>query len=351
MKPVRLGIIGCGVIGNHHLEAANDSPLAELVAAADLIEERVGAAAEKYGVTAYPNDEELLKDERIEAVVLAMPTGDRTPVAFKALDAGMHVLLEKPVAGRAEDVEKMIAMRGDRVVACCSPRMAFTGHALAAAECAASGVLGDIRMVRIRAVLPAGPEPNPDPPPWRESMARNGGGILVNWSCYDLDYLMQILAWRLKPRTVLARWWRPGEKMSAYVAPGSDADAHYVALILCEDDITLSMERAEFSSATADQAWEIIGTEASLHMPMRPQEGKPTTVVLDRFVPGEGVVSDTLWKEGDPDPADNVLDDFLRTIREGGEPKTGLEHALVMQRITDAIYASAQSATSVSVPQ
>jgi len=131
----------------------------------------------------YTNDEELLADERIEAVVLAMPVQDRTPIAFKALECGKHVLIEKPIAGKAEDVRKMMALQGDRVVACCSPRKFFTGHAQAAAACVASGALGKIRMVRFRAILGASADPNPNPPPWRESMARNGGGILVNWSC------------------------------------------------------------------------------------------------------------------------------------------------------------------------
>ena len=350
MEPVRLGIIGCGVIGGHHLEVATESPMAEVVAAADLLEDRVQAAAERFSISScYPNDEELLKDDRVEAVVLAMPTGVRTPVAYKALERGKHVLLEKPIASNAKEVEKMMALRGDHVAACCSPRMAFTGHAEAAAKCVASGVLGKIRMVRIRAIHPASAEPRDDPPIWRQSMQENGGGILVNWSCYDLDYLMQITGWRLQPRVVLAKWWSVAEKMSAYVAPGSDADSHYTALILCEDDIVLSMERAEFSSATTDQAWEIIGTEGTLHLPMRPQEGRPNAVMLDMFVPGKGVVSETVWEEGEGVPTDNVLSDFLRVIREGGQPKTGLERALIMQKITDAIYASAESGVCASV--
>ena len=58
-----------------------------MVAVADLILERVEAAGEKYGIEArYPSDEGLLADERVEAVVLAMPVEDRTPVAYKALE-------------------------------------------------------------------------------------------------------------------------------------------------------------------------------------------------------------------------------------------------------------------------
>lgn len=351
MEPIRLGIIGCGVIGTSHVSNATKSPLVELVAVADVIEERAKATAEKFNVPSfYNNDEDLLNDERIEAVWLAMPTGVRTPVAFKALKKGKHVILEKPAASNAGEIEKMIQLRGDRVVACCSPRCAFSGHAEAAEKCVASGALGKIRVVRVRAILPPPPSPSKNPPPWRQSMKLNGGGILVNWGCYDLDYLMQIVNWRLQPRVVLAKWWPVAEKMSAYVAPGSDADSHYTAFILCDDDIVLTMERAEFSSATTDQAWEIIGAEGTLHLPMRPQKDKPNAVILDKFVPGEGIVSEVIWEEGQGgSPEGGVLEDFVHAVRENKEPKTNLERALVMQKITDAIYASTETGKAVHI--
>lgn len=371
MKPVKLGIIGCGVISNAaHLPDATKSPLVELVAVADLIEERVKAAAEKYNVpTAYKSGDELLKDSNIEAVVLAMPVRERTPLAFKALEKGKHVLLEKPVARNVGEVERMMALRGDRVVAVCSPRYAFSAHAEAAAECVASGVLGKIRVARVRAILGVSEPPKNDPPPWRQNMEMNGGGILVNWSCYDLDYLMSITHWRLRPRLVTARWWPIAPKLSANVAAGSDADSHYIAFIMCEGGIVLSMERAEFASTVTDQAWEIIGTEATLRLPMRPQKVKPNAVMLDRADPGKGVVSEPIWEEGQSDkPGGNVqafgkglsekgktgasapvMEDFVLAIREGREPKTNLERALVMQKITDAIYASAERGEAIPI--
>ena len=206
MEPVRLGVIGCGVIGPSHLTLAGPCETAEVVAVADLIPERVQAVGERFGVSCrYGSDDELLADDRIEAVVLAMPVENRTPVAFKALERGRHVLLEKPIAAKAADVRKLMALRGDRVVACCSPRKVFTGHGQTAAACVASGALGKIRMVRFRAILAAPGKPNPTPPPWRESMTQNGGGILVNWSCYDLDYMMSITDWQLKPVSLAAK--------------------------------------------------------------------------------------------------------------------------------------------------
>jgi len=350
MEPVRLGVVGCGVIGPSHLKLAAACDTADVVAVADLIEDRARDVGDRFGIPCrYGSDAELLKDDRIEAVVLAMPVADRTPAAYRALESGRHVLLEKPVAAKAEDVRKMMVLRGDRVVACCSPRMAFTGHAEAAAACVASGALGKIRMVRFRAIGAAPADPNPNPPPWRESMARNGGGILVNWSCYDLDYVMTITGWQLEPTSVAAKWWPVAPGMSAYAAPGSDADAHFVALITCEDDIVLSMERAEFASAHNDQTWEIIGTDGSLHMCMTPQKDRGNSVVLDRFVPGKGVVSETIWDERQAEATNDVIRDFAAAIRTGREPQTTLERALLMQQLTDAIYASSANGSSVSL--
>ena len=350
MEPIRLGIVGCGVIGEHHMKLAAEPGRVEVVAVADMVEDRARGMAEKFGISScYDNDEDLLHDDRVEAVILAMPTGVRLPVACKALKLGKHILLEKPVAMNVKEVEQIMALRGDRVVACCSSRKVFTGHAEAAGKCVASGALGQIRLVRVRAIHPAPEEPWSNLPPWRQSMEQNGGGILVNWSSYDLDYLMNITGWELRPRVVLARWWPVADQMSGYVAPDSDADSHYTAFILCEDDIVLDMERGEFSSARIDQAWEIIGTEGSLHLPMVSQKGNPDAVILDKFIPGEGVVSETIWEKNQGNPDDNVIEDFARAIQEGGHPKTNLERALVMQKITDAIYASAESGACVSI--
>jgi len=345
MKPVKLGIVGCGVIGTHHVTEATNSPVVDLVAVSDMIEERAKSTAEKFGVsTYYTNEDDLINDDRIEAVVLAMPTGVRTPIAFKVLGKSKHLIIEKPAASNCAEIEKMIAMRGDLVVACCSSRNAFTGHAEVATKCVESGALGKIRVVRFRAILSASPSPGDNPPPWRQSMKLNGGGILVNWSCYDLDYMMQITGWQLKPRVVLAKWWTVADKMSAYVAPDSDADSHYTAFILCDDDIVLTMERGEFTSSANSQAWEIIGTDGTLHLPLVTR----SEVVLDKFISGKGVVSETLAQDTYTGSS-GVMENFVYAIRENKKPKTTLEQALVMQKITDAIYESTRTGQAVAI--
>jgi predicted dehydrogenase len=321
------------------------------VAVADVDIARAQSAAEKFKVPqAYGSEMALLNDENVEAVALALPTGVRGPVAHAALVAGKHVLLEKPIASNAEQVEQLIGQRSDRTVACCSSRFAFTDSAEAAADCVRSGKLGRIRTVHCRVLVGAKEKPEDPPPPWRESFMLNGGGILVNWGCYDLDYLMYLTGWELKPRLVLAKWWPAAERLSARVAPGSDADAHYTATMHCESGVVFHFERAEFSAHAGCQAWQIIGTEGSLELNMLP--GREKTIRLDRADADKGVVSETLW-EGTDQRAMNrrMMDDFARAIRGEARPRTDLERALRMQQITDAIYRSARSGLAVEMSQ
>ncbi len=351
MEPIRIGIVGCGVIGGGaHLPAAAKSELVEVVAVADLLAAKRQAAAEKYGIaTVYEQGADLLRDERVEAVVLALPTGVRSPLALAALRLGKHVLTEKPVAMNAHQVRDMIALRGDRVVGVCSARNVMYPSVKAAMECVASGVLGQIRVVRSRAIVPAGAAPSSPPPAWRVSHALNGGGILVNWGCYDLDYVMSVAGWGLKPTTVLAQTWPLGDHLAARVDPCSDADNHFIALIRCAGGEMISFERAEFASASTDEAWQILGSHGSLSLWLHGGKGK--SLRLDTSDAQTGTSSRVLW-EGDDvgvDVTQAIQEAFARAIRLGGTCQTTLERALIMQQITDAIYQSARSGQAVGI--
>ena len=201
MKPVKVGVIGCGVIGSRHLSIATEAPQIELVAAADLIEENRQRAAERFNPPKlYATGEELLNDDEIEAVVLAFPTQHRTEMALRAFDKGKHVLIEKPIAMNAAEVRQLIAARGELTSACCSSRKRFTESARIATDIIARGKLGELRTVYCRAIISAKGQPETPRPAWRLIKALNGGGILVNWGCYDIDYLLGITGWQLNRR-------------------------------------------------------------------------------------------------------------------------------------------------------
>ena len=350
MKPVKVGIIGCGVIGSRHLRIASESAHIELVAAADLIEANRIRAAERFNPPkVYSNDDDLLNDDEIEAVVLAFPTQYRTAVALRAFERGKHVLIEKPIAMNATEVEQLIAARDDLVSGCCSSRNRFSASARLATQLITTGGLGELRTVHCRAIRGAGQEPDTPRPDWRLTKALNGGGILVNWGCYDLDYLLGLTGWQLKPQTVFAQTWTVPQVFKSHIAPGSDAETHYTAIIRCEGGIVLSVERGEFMTMHSHADWEIIGTEGSLKLSMG--DDKPESVIHNRTTTEGGVESTTLADIGEAPESEHStpLSDFAAAIRENRQPSTCLEKALVVQKITDAIYASAETGNAVEI--
>lgn len=350
MDPVKLGVVGCGVIGPTHMAAAVNSPLIELVAVADLIEERAQAAADRFGVPKiYREGADLVQDPDVEAVVLAFPAKGRTELGLQALANGKHLLTEKPVAMNAHEVKQLIAAQGDLKAACCSSRYRFVEGAKVAAEFIASGALGELRTVRVRHVLPCGERPTEPRPEWRLKRELNAGGFLCNWGCYDLDYLLGITGWTLKPEVCFAQTWTIPPQFESHIAPGSDAETYYIALIRCADGTMLSMERGEYMPCQADEAWQIIGTNGSLNLRML--AGNPKQIIYDETSTEKGTTSTVLW-EGEEDTAmisAGPVTDFAAAIREKREPATSLEKALVIAQITDAVYASAAKGKAVII--
>jgi len=345
-----MGIVGCGVIGTHHLSTATQAENVELVAVADLIESLRQSAAEKFHPRkVYADGLDLVNDPDVEAVVLAFPTVGRTRLALAAFAAGKHVLTEKPVAMNADEVRQMIAAKGNLIAGCCSSRYRFTEGADAVTDFIATGALGPLRLLRHRNLSACGPRPATPRPEWRLKKRLNGGGYLVNWGCYDLDYLLGITGWTLKPKTVFAQTWTIPPQFESHIAPGSDAETHYIALVRCEGGTVLSLERGEYMPAQSEDAWQIIGTKGSLRLHMT--EARPKKIVFDDTTTEEGVVPRTIW-EGEEDRSRihaGPLTDFAAAIRENRPPKTSLENALVVQQITDAIYRSAESGSAVEV--
>src|SRR5215210_8532309 len=117
-RKLKIGIIGCGV-GFLHLQGFAEIPRAEVVAIAGLDEERCRDLAKQFDVPrVYREYQDLIADLEIEAVTVAVPNILHVPVALAALDAGKHVMVEKPLAPTAAEGERIIeaAHRANRVL-------------------------------------------------------------------------------------------------------------------------------------------------------------------------------------------------------------------------------------------
>ncbi len=324
--------------------------LTQLVAVADLIPERAQETAKACGISkTYTRGLELCADPDIDLVVLALPACGRTELALEAFRHGKHVLTEKPVAMNAAEVETLIAARGDLKAACCSSRYRFMDNAKAATDFVASGALGALRTVHLRCFIKAAPPPDSVRPEWRLKFELNGGGILMNWSCYDLDYLLGICGWQLKPQACFAQYWPVPDQLAGHVPDGSTADAHYAALIRCEGGTMLQIERGEYMPAASEDAWQIVGTKGSLRLAMT--VSNPKQILLEEATAAEGFRSRVLW-EGNEDSGltmSGPMQDIAEAIVNDTEPNTTLEKSLVVQKISDAIYESARTGELVEI--
>lgn len=110
MEKLRIGVIGAGSIAQHrHLPEYDANQQAEIVAVCDINQERAAEVAEKYGAKAYTDYQELLKSGEVDAVSVCTPNYLHAPISIAALEAGLHVLCEKPMATSKEEAENMIA--------------------------------------------------------------------------------------------------------------------------------------------------------------------------------------------------------------------------------------------------
>ncbi|WP_078548569.1 Gfo/Idh/MocA family protein [Litchfieldia alkalitelluris] len=110
MKKLKVGVVGCGSIAQHrHLPEYAFNPNVEIVAVCDSNEERVKMVAEKYSVKAYTKYQELLSSGEVDAVSVCTPNYLHAPISIAALEAGVHVLCEKPMATSNEEADAMIA--------------------------------------------------------------------------------------------------------------------------------------------------------------------------------------------------------------------------------------------------
>jgi len=350
--PVRLGVIGCGFIGPQHMESIAELGHTRLEAVADLDEERARSAAEKFGAARhYTDPQDLINDPEIDAVVLALAAGFRPELARAALSAGKHIMLEKPVARNVAEFDEIAAAATDgQLIAGASARYALAPHAATLRDYITSGAIGQIRSVHFRNLVPPGPEPTAPPPAWRVSFPQNGGGILVNWSSYELDYIFAITGWTLRPRHVMAQWWGIPPQFSRYVDPKSDADEHFSAMIQCDSGAIITLERGERVAGFPEQAMQVIGTLGSINVSIFPEDGK--RIVARDFSEGSPEPRDIIVWEGAETWRDSrvgIIDDFGRAILENRQPQTGAERCRVIQQVTDAIYQSGKENRPVEV--
>lgn len=109
MNELKAAVIGVGSMGKNHARVYTEIAHTKLVGVADVSEEHVNQVARKYGVTGYTDYRHMLAQQRPDVVTVAVPTSLHQEVATAAMEAGAHVLIEKPIAATVEEAQALIA--------------------------------------------------------------------------------------------------------------------------------------------------------------------------------------------------------------------------------------------------
>ncbi|SFM56564.1 UDP-N-acetylglucosamine 3-dehydrogenase [Methanolobus profundi] len=114
---LKVGVIGAGAMGKNHIRIYSEMPDVELVGISDIDKDLVEALAQQYGTKAFTDYRKMLA-EGLDAVSIVVPTKMHRQVAIEAIEAGAHVLVEKPIADTVENAEAIIkaAEENDRLV-------------------------------------------------------------------------------------------------------------------------------------------------------------------------------------------------------------------------------------------
>jgi UDP-N-acetyl-2-amino-2-deoxyglucuronate dehydrogenase len=192
--PLRFAIVGAGEVGRLHADAiAEIGPRASLVVVADAEPLRAGALAAAHDAEAADSLAAVLDRRDIDAIAICTPSGGHAALAVAALDAGRHVVVEKPLDVTVEAAQTVAdaAARSDRTVTVISQHR-FDPAARLVHERVAAGELGRITS-GLASIAWWRTQDYYDSGDWRGTWAFDGGGALMNQGIHTLDLLVWLL--------------------------------------------------------------------------------------------------------------------------------------------------------------
>ncbi len=190
MKKLRTGVIGCGKVGHTHALALASLPESEFVAVCGRTPEKARVFAEKYKVTAYTDVSQMVAAERLDAVCVCTPHPEHAGPTIAAARAGVHVIVEKPLASTLADCDAMLAaaQAGGAVLGTICQRR-FYPPCIRIRQALDQGKL-DRTVLGTAVMFGWRDEAYYRSDPWRGSWKGEGGGVMVNQAPHQLDLLL-----------------------------------------------------------------------------------------------------------------------------------------------------------------
>ena len=350
MSILKVGLVGVGGISRTHMPGWAASEEAEVVAGSDISNEALEQWGALHNVKRLTNNaDELFSDPDIDIIDLCVPNMYHAPLAIAALEAGKHVICEKPLAPTPEDIKKMIAARdksGKQLMTAQHFRFAGVSQAMKAEI--DTGTLGDVYhargwMLRRNGLIPTATF---------IEKKHSGGGPCIDIGVHILDLTLWMMG-NPRPVTVsgvadarLAHLpgafatWREGPIPSTF-----DVEDYAVAFVRFETGATLVLEVSwllHHDIRGEDmQAW-IYGDEGGCHW--------PSAQFLDTNYTTRQFNNRTLQLTQDKmEPHALECVEFAKAIAAGAPSPVPAEQSLQVLAILDGIYRSQAEGREVSI--
>jgi predicted dehydrogenase len=352
-RPIRVGIVGAGSIAQSGHIPGYRKAGALVAAIADADRERAAQVAadlpgdERGAPRVYDRMDVMLAEESLDAVSICTPNVSHASLAVKALEAGVDVLLEKPMSvdvGGAEAVVAAEAASGHRVLVGMTHR--FRQDVEALHRVLASGALGRVYHAHARLIARRG-----IPRGWFRDRALAGGGALWDTGVHVLDLVWFLLGWP-EPAEILGHVtqglmpddvdfvnpWR-GQMPGRVGAQQSTVEDFAAALVRFRDGSSLSFEVAWAANIEADPGirLEIFGTEGGIMLPPPRVFGR-----LHR------VLASTTLEVGPGEPFPAEVAHFVEVVRREAAPRCTAEEGARVVRLLSLIEESSRTAQAIA---
>jgi predicted dehydrogenase len=348
MGKLNIGIIGAGWPGQMHASGIRAVDGATLYACADLDEKRRAAFEKEYRpAKSYSDYHELLQDRHVDAVIICLPNFLHFPASLAALEAGKHVLCEKPPTMNAAEMKVLREeARKGGLVYFFSRQYRFTPAMREAKAAVEKGRLGKIYhakavFVRSRGI-PAGIGD------WFTEKKRSGGGALIDIGVHALDSVWYLMG-TPRPTSVDAQVFRNFEHLVR--VPVFDVEDAAFAFIRFANGAVVQLETSWAGNLTDDIppreyfGRELInsivyGTKGSVQL-------NPLSLFEDQN--GELVSVPLAAKQDEPNGFELQLRNFVESIKGESEPVNNADQAVALMEMIDAIYASSSAGREVPI--
>ena len=345
MGKLKVGIIGVGGIAGAHVPGWETSADAELAAGCDVNEEVLERWGEARQVTRlYTDAAQLFADREIDIVDICTPNMYHAPLAIAALEAGKHVICEKPLAPTPAEVRRMIAAR-DRSgkLLMTAQSMRFGGKTKGFKAEVDTGVLGEVYHARCWALRRGGVPVGPG----FIHKEHSGGGPCIDIGVHVLDFALWLMG---HPRPVVVSGvaraelaHQPGAFSSwgrREIPPTFDVEDFAAAFVRFENGASLILEVSWMLHGPDEHQMWLYGTQGGCHWPSCTfyEANLETRQYYDRTL--------KLLDEGTPSHAQECIE-FAQVVAGGGSSPVPPEESLQVMSILDGIYRSQQTGREV----